>query len=259
MNKIVFITGASSGIGEALAYKYSSKGYKVALFSRRKKLLDIIKAKIEENGGEALSVPGDVRDIKSIENAFEKVKEKWDLPDLVIANAGVSYWIKASDMTMEQVHETIDVNLKGLINTVQTVLPYMIKRKRGHIVGISSSSAYRGIPNLAVYSATKSALVKYLEAIRVENKDNGISVTTILPGFIKTPMLTNLHIPNWVPKPFLLTVEETCERVSRAIEKRKSHLVFPMPINLLSKISVVIPNLLYDNIVFPFARWWYRK
>jgi len=256
---ITFITGASSGIGASLSIALSKKGHRIALFSRNKEKLDAIKNRIEENNGEALVIPGDVTDVSSIEKAFKKIISEWGIPNYIIANAGVSHRATTEKMDIKDAQETINVNLIGLINTVQTALPLLLKNKGGHIVGIASVASYRGFPNLTVYSASKSGIVKYLDGVRVENYKKGIIVSTICPGFIETPMITDMYIPKWVPTPFLLSTEDSTRRIIRAIEKKKSHYAYPLPWAFLGKLGVIMPNSIYVRAVIPFARWWYSK
>jgi len=254
-----FITGASSGIGSSLAIALAKKGHRVALFSRHEKQLEKIKTEIEKNGGMALVVPGDVTDPTSIERAFEEIENKWAAPDMIVANAGVAYWIKTTEMKLNKARQTVDVNLMGLINTVQLALPRMINNGGGHIVGISSAASYRGIPNLAVYSATKAGIVRYLEGVRVENNSKGILVTTICPGFIKTPMVTDKYIPKGTPLPFIIDTEKSTKKIISAIEHKRSHYTYPLPMTILGKIGLILPNLMYDKLIIPFARWWFFR
>jgi len=251
-----FITGASSGIGSSLAIALAKKGHRVALFSRREKQLGEIKTEIEKNGGEAMVVLGDVTDPTSIERAFEKIEREWAVPDIIVANAGVAHWIKTTEMELKEARQTVDVNLMGLINTVQLALPRMINNGGGQIVGIASAASYRGIPNLAVYSATKAGIVRYLEGVRVENNAKGIVVTTICPGFIKTPMVTNKDIPKGIPLPFMMDVEKSTKKIISAIEHKRSHYTYPLPMAILGKIGLILPNSMYDKVIIPFARWW---
>jgi len=254
-----FITGASSGIGASLSIALAKKGHRVVLFSRNKDRLEEIKAKIEKIGGEALAISGDVTDPASIENAFKKIEREWTVPDIVIANAGVAYWVKTTDMDLENTHQTVEVNLIGVINTVQLALPRMINNGGGHIIGISSAASYRGIPNLAVYSATKAGIVKYLEGVRVENNSKGIAVTTICPGFIKTPMVTDKCIPKGTPLPFIMNVEKSTKKIMFAIKHKRSLYTYPLSMTILGKIGLILPNLIYDKIIIPFARWWFFR
>jgi len=254
-----FITGASSGIGSSLAISLAKKGHRVALFSRREKQLDNIKTEIEKNGGEALVVPGDVTDPTSIERAFEKIEREWATPDMIVANAGIAHWIKTTEMDLEKAHQTVDVNLMGLINTVQLALPRMINNGGGHIVGIASAASYRGIPNLAVYSATKAGIVRYLEGVRIENNTKGIVVTTICPGFIKTPMVTDKDIPKGTPLPFIMDVEKSTKKIIKVIEHKRSQYTYPLPMAILGKIGLILPNSMYDKVIIPFARWWFFR
>lgn len=258
MTTTVFITGASQGIGAALATEFGKMGYRVGLFSRNKEKLDQVKVKIENNGGEALVLPGDVRDIKSIKDAYDKIEERWGFPDIIIANAGVVYWKKSLDLDIKEVHNVIEVNFLGFINTIHTALPRMIANGGGQIVGITSSAAFRGLPYLSVYSATKGGVLRYLEAIRVENKANNIDVTAICPGFINTSMVTK-DIPAWLPLLFLLEPEECAKRIITAVKKKKTLYIFPIPILLLAKISPFLSDSAYGKIFIPLTRWLFTK
>ncbi len=229
------------------------------MFSRQKDRLEEIKTKIEKNGGEALAISGNVTDPTSIENAFNKIEREWAVPDIVVANAGVAYWVKTTEMDLKNAHQTVEVNLIGLINTVQLALPRMINNGGGHIIGISSASSYRGIPNLAVYSSTKAGIVKYLEGVRVENNSKGIAVTTICPGFIKTPMVTEKNIPKGTPLPFIMDVEKSTNKIMYAIENKRSLYTYPLSMNILGKIGLILPNCIYDKLIIPFARWWFYR
>ena len=162
-------------------------------------------------------------------------------------------------MDLEKAHQTIEVNLMGVINTVQLALSRMINNGGGHIVGIASAASYRGIPNLAVYSATKAGIVRYLEGVRVENNDKGIVVTTICPGFIETPMVTNKYIPKGTPLPFMMDVEKSTKKIISAIEHKRSHYTYPLPMAILGKIGLILPNSMYDKMIIPFARWWFFR
>ena len=259
MVSTVFITGGSSGIGASLAIALAKKGHRVALFSRREKQLGEIKTEIEKNDGKALIVPGDVTDPTSIERAFEKIEKIWAVPDIIVANAGVAHWIKTTNMELKKARQTVDVNLLGLINTVQLALPRMINNGGGHIVGIASAASYRGIPNLAVYSATKAGIVRYLEGVRVENNTKGIVVTTICPGFIKTPMVTDKYIPKGTPLPFMMDVETSTKKIIKVIEHKRSQYTYPLPMAILGKIGLILPNFIYDKMIIPFARWWFFR
>ncbi|ENO12331.1 hypothetical protein MBGDC06_00027 [Thermoplasmatales archaeon SCGC AB-539-C06] len=160
---------------------------------------------------------------------------------------------------MKEAHQTVDVNLMGLINTVQLALPRMINNGGGHIVGNASAASYRDIPNLAVYSATKAGIVRYLEGVRVENNAKGIVVTTICPGFIKTPMVTDKDIPKDTPLPFIMDVEKSTKKIIKIIQQKRSQHTYPLPIAILGKIGLILPNSIYDKLIIPFARWWFCR
>jgi short-subunit dehydrogenase len=256
---VAFITGASSGIGASLAMALAVKGYRVALFSRNIDRLIDMQKEIQANGGEAMVLPGDVTILPQIVEALDKAEDAWHTPDLVIASAGVCYWTPTAEMNIAKAHQTIMVNLIGAINTVQTALPRLIANQGGHIVGIASLASYRGFPRLTVYSASKAGMVKYLEGVRAENRKKGIVVTTICPGFIKTPMVTEKYIPAWAPKPLLMDVEVSTKKIMKAIQKKKSQYVYPLPMALLAKLGLIIPNALYDKVIVPFSQWFFSR
>ena len=190
-DKVVIITGASSGIGEATALKLSNKGAKVVLTARREEKLEELKNKIESNGGTALIVTGDVTKKEDYDNLVEKTLDKFNTIDALINNAGLMPLSYVEKFKTDEWEKMVDVNIKGVLNGVAAVLPTMIKNKGGNIINISSSAAHKYFPGGAVYCATKSAVKMFSEGLRQELAPKyGINVTSIEPGAVSTE-LTN--------------------------------------------------------------------
>ncbi|MBT2159709.1 SDR family oxidoreductase [Zobellia barbeyronii] len=189
--KVIIITGASSGIGEATALKLSNEGAKVVLTARRKEKLEELKKKIEGQGGEALIVTGDVTKKSDYEELVKKTLEEFKTIDALINNAGLMPLSFVEKLKTDEWEKMVDVNIKGVLNGVAAVLPTMIKNKSGNIINISSSAAHKYFPGGAVYCATKSAVKMFSEGLRQELAPKyGINVTSIEPGAVSTE-LTN--------------------------------------------------------------------
>ena len=189
--KVIIITGASSGIGEATALKLSKEGAKVVLTARRKEKLEELKKKIEDQGGEALIVTGDVTKKSDYEELVKKTLEEFKTIDALINNAGLMPLSFVEKLKTDEWEKMVDVNIKGVLNGVAAVLPTMIKNKGGNIINISSSAEHKYFPGGAVYCATKSAVKMFSEGLRQELAPKyGINVTSIEPGAVSTE-LTN--------------------------------------------------------------------
>src|SRR5690606_8886854 len=187
--KVVLITGASSGIGEALAIALGSRGAKIGLFARRETELNRIVVLCRDAGGDAISLPGDVADAAVVADAAAKLRETFGDIDILIANAGIGGNDDATrSLTPDAVRKVIDVNLIGAVNAVHAVLPNMLERGSGHLVAISSLAGFRGLPRSAAYCASKAGMTAYFESIRLDVQHRGVDVTIIQPGFIKTPL-----------------------------------------------------------------------
>src|SRR5262245_59374655 len=198
------ITGASSGIGLELARSLAREGTKVALVARRKPLLDSLASEIASSGGTALSIPCDVRERMPMHAAVAEASRELGPIDLLIVNAAVGHVIPADEFDAALFEDTIRTNLLGPVYAAEAVLPSMLSRRSGHIVGISSLAAYLGFPLTHAYSASKSGLNAFLEGLRAEIADRGIHVTTVCPGFVRTPMTAR----NTGAMPFLLEPDE---------------------------------------------------
>ena len=241
----VFITGASSGIGEALAREYAGRGATLGLVARREDLLGKLAA--------SLSVPSatyaaDVRELAAMQAAGADFIARHGVPDIVIANAGISHGtLTEYAEDVEVFRQILDVNVMGMVNAFHPFVAAMRARGSGSLAGIASVAGYRGIPGAAAYSASKAAAIRYCESLRVELRATGVKVTTICPGYIATPMTEK----NPYPMPFILSAEQFARRCARAIESGTSQSVIPWQMALVARLLTVTPNALYD---FALAR-----
>lgn len=240
---VALVTGASSGIGTELARGLARRGTKVALVARRKELLDALAAELAASGGAAIAIPCDVRDRLAVRAAVQEAAHALGPIDLLIANAGVGHTIPVERFDAALFEDTIRTNLLGAVYAVEAVLPSMLDRHAGQIVGISSLAAYRGFPLTYAYCASKSALNAFLEGLRAEIADRGIKVTTVCPGFVRTPMTAG----NRGPMPFLLEADDAARRILRAASRGKRVLNFPWPMAALMGLVRFLPGRLLDT------------
>jgi short-subunit dehydrogenase len=242
---LVFITGASSGIGQALALRYAQAGWRLALVARR---VDEIQAWLAAQGlgpERALAYRADVSDIDSIAAAGQDCIRRQGLPDVVIANAGISVGIDtASREDIDVLRETFAINNVGLAATFHPFVAAMRARRSGTLVGIASVAAIRGLPGHGAYCASKAAVVAYCESLRGECRDSGVSVVTLLPGYVATP----LTAANPYSMPFLLPAEVFAERAFRTISAGVSYRVIPWQMGVVAKLMRLLPNPLFDRL-----------
>ena len=189
--KVVLITGASSGIGRALALELGKRGARLGLTARRAEELSKVAEEVSRAGGQALALPADVRSADEINGVASHVREKFGRVDVLIANAGTTSTTSGMRLDASEAGDVIMINVMGVVNSVASVLPDMIKRGEGHLVAISSLASYRGMPKSGAYSASKAAVSTFFESLRVDLRRSGVAVTTIHPGFIRTPLTAN--------------------------------------------------------------------
>jgi short-subunit dehydrogenase len=241
----VFLTGASSGIGEALARHYAGQGATLGLMARREDLLGKLAASL---GTPCELYPCDVRDARGMNAAAAHFMARHGPPDIVIGNAGISIGnLTEHPEDLETMREVLEVNVLGLVTTFQPFVAPMRTRGAGRLVGIASVAGIRGLPGGTAYSASKAAAIRYLEGLRVELRGTGVGVTTILPGYIATEMTRR----NPYPMPFIIPPDEAARRFARAIESGTSYAVIPWQMAIVSRILAVLPNWLFDRV---FAR-----
>ncbi|HEX6117487.1 MAG TPA: SDR family NAD(P)-dependent oxidoreductase [Solirubrobacterales bacterium] len=242
MAKTVFITGASSGIGRALAAELAGRGYDLALAARRVQVLEELRAELaERHEGREISVRAlDVTDVADVAAAIEEAAEKHGGLDIVIANAGVGSTGPVGEGRIERDRVVIETNVIGAIATVDAAVALFRRQGYGQIVGITSVAGYRGLPTSASYSASKAALSTYLDSVRVETHRDPITVTALAPGYIDTPI--NQDMPS---RPFLISVEDGAAIAANLIERGVGHSTIPrMPWTLVRPLLKVVPNAL---------------
>jgi short-subunit dehydrogenase len=239
----VFLTGASSGIGEAMARHYAGRGATLGLFARRGDVLRELKASLP---GTVEIYAGDVRELPAVKAAAEDFLARHGAPDLVIGNAGISYGtLTESEADAQTFREILDVNVMGLVHAFQPFVAPMRNRGSGTLAGIASVAGFRGLPGASAYSASKAAAIRYLEALRVELRGTGVKVATICPGFIATPMTAK----NPYPMPFILSAEEAARRIARAIDAGRTFAVIPWQMAIVGRVLALLPNAVFDRIM----------
>jgi short-subunit dehydrogenase len=242
---LIFITGASSGIGQALAARYAQAGWRLALVARRTGEVEAW-ARGQDLAADRWAVyAADVQDIDSIVAAGQRCIASQGLPDVVIANAGISIGMDTAERAdLEVMRETFAVNNTGLAATFHPFIAAMRARKSGSLVGIASVAAIRGLPGHGAYCASKAGVVAYCESLRGECRDSGVRVATLVPGYIATPLTAG----NRYPMPFLMPAAAFADRAFRAIEAGSSYRVIPWQMGLVAKLLRLLPNALFDRL-----------
>ena len=238
----VVISGASGGLGLALARHYLERGNIVAAFARRGDLLQPLAAEFPD---QVFCYALDVRDAPAVQDASSDFIARVGCPDVVIANAGVSTGTLteyAEDLDAFQ--QVMDINVLGMVKTFQPFIAAMRAARQGSLVGIASVAGFRGLPGAGAYSASKAAAISYLESLRVELHGSGVKAVTICPGYIETPM-TAL---NPYPMPFMLDAGEAAKRIARAIERQTAFTVIPWQMGLAGRMLKLLPRWLYDRL-----------
>lgn len=239
----VFLTGASSGIGEALARHYAETGAQLGLVARRADRLQQLVQSLP--GGEArhAALVANVASADSVADAARHYLERFGLPDIVIANAGISVGTLTEELEDYSPFEAVlRTNVLGVVATFQPFAGAMRARGHGRLVGISSVAGVRGLPGAGAYSASKAAVSSYLESLRVEMRGSGVRVVDIRPGYIRTPMTA----VNRYPMPFMLPADEAARRFARAIERGGSQATIPWQMGLVARGLRCLPNPLFD-------------
>ncbi len=243
-SKLVFITGASSGIGQALALRFYQAGYALALVARRtQQMQDWVAG--QRLAPERVGVYGaDVASVPSILAAAQDCLQRQGLPDVVIANAGISIGVdSALREDIDVIARTFATNNTGMAATFQPFITAMVRRGSGKLVGIGSVAGIRGLPGHGAYSASKAAVIAYCESLRGDLRGTGVVAVTICPGYVATPLTER----NRYSMPFLMQPADFAEQAWRAIEAGASYRVIPWQMGVLAKVLRLLPNALYDK------------
>ncbi len=240
-DKVVLITGASSGIGYSLSKLLFFEGSSVVLIARRKELLLELKSfASDQNKVEVIEC--DVANPTEVKTAFDETIEKFGRIDISILNAGVSRRTPITNFQSDQARKIFDVNVFGIINFLELLIPYFVEKRNGMIVGVSSLADARGFAQSGFYCSSKSAATILLESVRVELKPYDINVLTVKPGFIRTPMTDK----NEFYMPFMMNADKAAKIILKGIKKKKRIIQFPFPIVISSRILKIIPNFVFD-------------
>ena len=241
----ILITGASSGIGRALALEYARGGAKLALCARRAPELETLATEVNALGGRAMCIPLDVCDTDAVADAVARADRELGGLEMVIANAGRGSSRHSSRLTWQDVAAILDVNVRGAMATLVAAIPIFLAHRRGHLVGVSSLAGRRALPMSAAYSASKSALSTFLESLRIDLAASGIRVTDVQPGFVATPMIaSSAH-----PRPFCWPVDRAARHIARKLDSAPAVVAFPWPLVLATAVGRLLPALVYDRVM----------
>ena len=242
----VFLTGASSGIGEALAREYARRGAGVTLglFARRESELARVAASLAP--ATAAIYAGDVRDDDALRRAAADFVTRFGLPDVVIASAGISRGTLTTHREdLPAFRSVFDTNVIGTIATFQPFVNPMLAARRGALVGVASVGSFRGLPGAGAYCGSKAAVVNYLESLRIELRGSGVAVVTLCPGFIDTPLTRG----NPYPMPFLTQSDVAARKMLRAIAQRRAFYVVPWQMGWVGALMRLTPRPIFDRVL----------
>ena len=241
MSKVVFITGASSGIGEGLATEFSRRGYDLVLAARRMDRLEQLAQRLRRSGtGRVLPISMDVTDLPGIGRGIDRAVAELGRIDVLIANAGVAFSLPAGGGDLEKLRATIDTDLTGAIATIEAGLPHLRRQGGGQIVGITSVAGWRGMPTMGAYCAAKAGLHRYLQALKAEVRHEPIAVTELAPGYIDTDL--NRGVAN---RPFVIPLAKGAAIMAEMIEKKVGYRTVPVwPWALIAPLLKVVPTAL---------------
>ena len=237
-DRVVVITGASSGIGRELAKVLAAQGARVGLIARRREQLVELAEEIEKTGGTAAFAAVDVAERAPTVAAIRELAGKLGPVDLLVANAGVGVPTLLDPINVPAIEQMIQVNVLGVVYSIEAVLPEMLKRKQGHLAAVSSMAAYKGLPGESGYCASKWAVSGYMEGLRIQLRAHHIAVTTICPGFVRTPMTAI----NKFKMPWLVEADDAARRIAKALARRKKVFNFPWQMSLLMKVTRWLPD-----------------
>jgi NAD(P)-dependent dehydrogenase (short-subunit alcohol dehydrogenase family) len=238
---VAWITGGSSGIGAALAHELSRRGARVAVTARRAELLAQVAASAP---GEVHAVPADVRRPDALGEAVATVEADVGRIDLAVLNAGIWSQVDVRRWDSTVVRDHVESNFMGMVNSLDAILPGMLVRGRGTIVGVASVAGYRGYTRAEAYGPSKAAEINLLESLRIDLGPLGVDVQIVNPGFVRTPLTER----NDFPMPFMIEAPDAARRIADAVEAGKAEAVFPLPYRIGMKLVRLVPIRLYTAV-----------
>lgn len=243
IKKTIIITGASSGLGAELAIKYSAKNNNLFLIARSEERLNQIAEKCRSNGANVVNIIADVTNSELMQSRIKEVADKHKI-DIVIACAGVSAGTLDGPETAKQTNKIFATNVNGVLNTILPVIPHMIQMRSGNIVIISSMAGFLGLSSAPSYSASKGAARIFGQALQGYLKNYNVYVSTVIPGYIKTPM-TDV---NSFPMPFMISADNAASKIVQGVAKNKNIIAFPLIMFFFLKLFSLLPSFLISYI-----------
>jgi short-subunit dehydrogenase len=243
-DRSLLVTGASTGIGAALAVRLARHGGRIALVARRGDVLAGVAEQVRAAGGQPLVLAGDVTDLPAVRELHARLQAEQGPVDVAFLNAGTGGPTSLRRFEAARVRELFEVNVFGVANWLEVLLPDMLARRSGVIAGISSLAAARGMPGSGAYAASKAAVSFLLESLRVEARAHGIQITTVEPGFVRTP----LSAKNKFPMPFLMEVEPAVEIIAREVAHGRRVVRFPRAMAAVAGLLGVLPTPVFDRL-----------
>jgi short-subunit dehydrogenase len=260
--QVVVVTGAASGIGQELCRLFARRGARIGLVDREEDKLEAFANDLRRTGIACAMAAADVRRREAVRDAVRGIVSALGPVDILIPSAGICRASTVHDLRVSDLEEIVGTNFLGMVYMIEAVLPAMLERGSGQIVGISSMAGVRGIPFEPAYSASKAAMAVYLESLRTELRPLGITVTTVFPGYVQTPLFDEINAMMGADMSSgrAFTQEAAAVTIMRAIDRRRSHVYFPLPLGLSVRLSHLMPPRLYDRVMrrlfnrFPISR-----
>jgi short-subunit dehydrogenase len=241
-DRLAIVTGASSGLGSALVIELHRRGWRVGLIARR---ADRLEALARDLGERAAWAAADVADSDGLAAAIHEIERVHGPCDLLVANAGTGSFSGLRRLTAQDAARVFRVNVEGVVNAISTVLPDMLARGRGHVAAVSSLAGEVGLPMGAPYVASKAAVTRFMDCLRLQARPRGVTVTTVLPGFIDTSLLEGVRFPT----PFRLSPTQAAHRIVVGLERQRSRIAFPWPLVLATTIVRGLPPWIMDRVI----------
>lgn len=241
---ITLITGASSGIGAALARRFAKRGEHVVLVARRRRLLEQLAAEVAAAGGSAEAIPCDVTDRDAVRACVDDVLRRHGRIDRLILNAGGGGRTPPEQLTAGEMRAAFDLNVMGVVHFVEAALPALLTQRGGQIVTIGSIAGFRGLPHAASYGAAKAALMNYTESLRIDLAPKGIAVTLAAPGFIVSRDTRKKR-----SKPMAIALDPAADRLMAAILAKQPYVSFPARLAWIARVLRVLAAGLYDPLI----------
>ncbi len=248
---LVWITGASTGLGRALAVKLAAHGSKVVVSARNQEKLCTLAAEAQSLAGDIFAIPLDVTDKERVKHAYSAITRDYGIPDLCVLNAGTYIPMDAAIFSADTFAKQIDINWMGVVHALDAIIPDLVDRGSGRIAVVGSVSGYRGLRTAAAYGATKAALINMCETLHMELADYGIKVQIVNPGFINTPLTAK----NDFRMPSLMPVEKAANALHRGLLSDRFEITFPMRFTWMVKLMRLLPYAIY----LPLISWVTKK